>query len=157
MTVAFGTTYALTFAAAVTLASAFTGELPRLQPGKYEVQTQLAMPGRPSAPPRTKEQCIGADDLKNFSKALSTGPQKDNCAVSDYKQSAGAVSYTQICNVPDASLISKVNLTFPSDASFRGVIELSSSFGPDAGRGVPPMYHGSTITIMAKRIGDCTK
>jgi hypothetical protein len=141
---------------AIMLATPLFAELPRLRPGKYEVQTQLAMPGRASAPPRAKEQCIGPEDLKDLSRKLSTMPQKPNCAVSDYKQSAGAVRFTQICNVPDASFISKVNLTFPSDESFRGVVELSSTWGPDAPE-VPPMYRGSTITITAKRIGDCTK
>jgi len=140
----------------IMLATPRFAELPQLRPGLYETRTVLTMPDHDKAPtPRKKLQCITADDLKDLSRKLSTMPPKDNCTISDYKQSAGAVSFTQVCNVADASFISKVNLTFPSDESFRGVAELSST-GPEARKG-PPMYRGSTMTVTAKRVGNCTK
>jgi hypothetical protein len=138
------------------LATPLFAEPPRLRPGQYEIQTALTMPGRASAAPRTKVQCVTAEDIKDFSRRFGTRPQQEPCTMADYKQSSSAVSYTQTCAVPDGSRVTmKANFTFPSDETFRALVETSSTGGQAAA--ASPLYRGSTITITAKRIGECRK
>jgi Protein of unknown function (DUF3617) len=136
------------------LGTAVVADTPHLRPGQYEKTTAMTIAGRGSPPPRKSLMCVTADDIKDFSKKLSARPQQDHCTVADYKESSGAVSYTQTCTLPDGSrATAKANLTFSSDESFRAVIEMSSSGGQAAA--APGVFQGSTITVTARRIGEC--
>jgi len=146
---------ATAFAAAVMLAAPLFAQTPRLRPGQYEKQIELTMKGRGSRPPRKELQCVTADDIKDFSRNLGGRPKEQNCAVSDYKQTSSAVSYTQTCTTPDGSVTMNATITFPSDETFRAVVETSSTGGRASA--ASPLYQGSTITVTAKRIGDCAK
>jgi hypothetical protein len=148
------------FVSAIFLAGAgmtvLAADAPRLRPGQYERTIAATIPGRPAAPPRKTTQCITADDVKNFSKAMNTRSDQQGCAINDYKQSATDVSYTQTCAVPDGSrLTSTVIITFPTEETFRAVVETSSTGGTLSDK--YPMLQHSTITMTAKRIGDCSK
>ena len=146
----------IAFGVAMLIAAPLFAELPRLRPGQYETQTELAMPGRDKTAPRKKLQCVTADSIKDFSRNLSAGPREENCTRSDYKESASAVSYTQTCAVRDgSSLTMKANITFPTDETFRAIVVTSSTGGEASAASA--LYRGSTITITAKRVGDCTK
>ena len=147
---------AIVCAGVAAVATTFAAEMPRLRPGQYERMTVLSLPRGVGTQPRKNMQCITAEDIKDFSKRLNDAQPERNCTVSDYKQSAAEVSYTQKCALPDRSSITFVaNMTFPSDDTFRAVIKTSSSGGQAAAAGL--LYQGATITVTAKRIGECTK
>ena len=143
------------FGIAATVAPPLRAQAPVVRPGQYEVTTELTMKGRGNLPPRKRLDCVTAEDTKDFSKKLNTMPNQGQCAVSDYKQSSNAVSYTQTCTASDGSRVTATaKMTFPTNESFHAVIDMS---GTGRASAVSPLFQGSTTTITAKRVGDCTK
>lgn len=131
-------------------------DLPRLRPGLYERTTATTIPGRPGEPAReTTTQCIIAADIKDFWKAMHSRTLEPDCGVSDYKQSPTKVRYTRICIVGGARMTSKETITFPTPETFRAVVETTRTGGRSSDQ--IAMLDGSTITVTARRIGDCSK
>ena len=127
----------------------------RLRPGQYERTTQTTIPGRPPAPSGKTLQCITAEDLKDFSKAMNTRAVEPDCGVAVDKQSATEVRYTRICIVGGARMTSKAIITFPTTETFRAVVETKRTGGLSSDQFAIPQ--ASTTTMTARRIGDCSK
>jgi hypothetical protein len=139
-------------AGAMTLLAA---ELPRLRPGQYERTIQTTASGRPPAAPSKMLQCITAEDVREFWKAMHSRALEPDCGVADYRQSAAEVRYTRTCIVSGARMTSKVTITFPTSETFHAVVETKRTGGQSADRS--PMLQGSTIRMTARRVGDCSK
>ncbi len=147
---------AVTAIVSAAVMTAVATEMPRLRPGQYERTIATVIQGRSPGVPRKSLQCVTADDIKDFSRAMNTRSQQPGCSVVDYKQSASGVSYTQICTVADGMRVtSKATVTFPTDETFRALVETTSTGGPASDTFA--MLKGSTITVTARRIGDCTR
>jgi len=130
-------------------------ETPRLRPGQYERTIQTVIPGRPPAPPRKTVQCITAEDVKDFTKAMHPRVPEPDCGVGDLKESAAEVRYTRICIVDGARVTTKVTMKFPTTETFRAVVETKNTGGRSLDQSA--MLQDSTITTTARRIGDCPK
>lgn len=143
----------LALAAAVALVQAPRADAPNLRPGQYEKTTDVSMAGR-KMPSRTDTTCIEGKDLKDLAKALATRKNPDECTISDYKATAGAVAYTQECALPGgARTTMTTDVTFTSPESFRALVVMKTS----GGTAPMPFLQDTTITVTAKRIGDCKK
>lgn len=127
----------------------------RLRPGQYERTIQTTIPGRPPALPRKTLQCITAEDIKDFSKAMNPRAVEPDCGVAVDKQSATEVRYTRECIVAGARMTSKAVITFPASETFRAVVETKRTGGRSSDQCA--ILQNSTITMIARRIGDCSK
>jgi hypothetical protein len=113
-----------------------------MTPGKYEITTQVEMPGMPrSAPPQTITQCL---EKQNPVPNASSGSQ--GCKVSDLQTKGNTVTYTMTCDQQGMKMKSTGQITYNKD-TFEG--KCQTVMGPQAG--------GMTIiTVMkGKRIGTC--
>ena len=129
-------------------------QTPNLRPGRYETTSEISMPGSPAKmPPRKDEACITAEDVKDLSRTLAKNSPMQKCTVSNSKVTGTALVFTKECaNADGLKMQYTGDVTFTSDA-YHAVVHMRDS----SGRATNPMLKGSTITVTAKRIGDCTK
>ena len=78
----------------IALFSGITAAEPNLNPGKWEISTEMDMPGMPmKIPPVTHTQCLTKEDFVPKGKDAS-----DQCRVSDLKQDGDTVSWKISCS-----------------------------------------------------------
>ena len=118
---------------------------PTLRPGKYAVTSELEMSGGMKVPGVQQEQCITADDLKDFSKPMLS-KEMESCKVSDYKADGSKITFNAQCNQGGVASTISAETTFTADA-YNSLIKVKS----------PAMGGEMTMKATAKRIGDCTK
>ena len=114
-----------------------------MREGNWEVAVKINFPGMEGAPPMKQTQCVTAAMLNDPASAMPSGPGGD-CKITDYKLSNNVATYKLACTQPVA---------------FSGTGEMKYS-GTDAYVGTLTMDMGGqnlTMSIDAKRIGDCAK
>ena len=131
------------------LVPAVSAQTPTLRPGQYELVSEFSMAGRTGGLPARKEQhCFTAQELQDLAASVAKGNAKQNCKVLDSKTLGSTQTFTTECENPDGTrLTSSGEVTFTSPDSYRVVVTMKRPTSPD----------GTTITISAKRIGDCAK
>lgn len=118
--------------------------------GKWEVTTEMEMPGMPmKMPPFVHTQCITKEEANDPQKAVpkgrgGRGADDPNCKVSDYKVSGNKVTYSVKCE-GDQPMTMKGEMVYGDDTY------TSTQTMDMAGRGT------MTMKSTAKRLGDCTK
>jgi hypothetical protein len=116
-----------------------------LRPGKYAVTSELEMAGGVKVPGMQQEQCITADDLKDFSKPMLS-KEMESCKVSDYKVDGNKITFNAQCSQGGVASTMAAETTFTAD-TYTSVVKLKS----------PAMGGEMTMKATAKRVGDCTK
>jgi hypothetical protein len=147
----------IAFALLVSLVAALGAASPTIKPGQYEVVSQFAMPGgrETGAPPRKDLKCYTEKDVQTIERILA---QRDTaqgqCHVVSSKVTGSTLTFTTECASPDGrgGMTMNGKVDFLSTESYHAVVDMKMT-GERAGSG----FGGSTITINAKRIGDCTK
>jgi hypothetical protein len=142
--------------AAAGVSCALYAQAINLQPGNYEMvsTSQVDLPpemvaklppgfAEKMAQPRTQQRCISDSDLSKVSQRLSSDSQQDDtsCQMSNQTVSGNQVSFVMHC--PHRT--SNFNGTFTSTA-FTATVVSTNDQGKKA-----------TVTINAKRTGDCSK
>ncbi len=127
--------------------------------GRWEVTTEMQMPGMPnmpnmpgmSMPPMKSTQCITKEDAADPSKALPSAPQRggapSDCKMTDQKIVGNKVTWTMVCTGANP-MTGTGEIEYAGDA-YNGVIMTN------AARGNQSM--AMTIKISGKRLGDCVK
>jgi hypothetical protein len=118
-------------------------QAPDLRAGRYEMITEMEMPGM-KMPPNKKLECITADDLKDFSKFVISDMGSD-CKVPEVKLTSGEMTFTANCTGGGKALTMSMKMTF-AGTSMTGLMTATE-------KGKPVM----TIRSSGKRVGDCTK
>ena len=110
--------------------------------GKWEVKTDMEMPGMPmKIPTVTTTTCITPAEANDPQKAV---PQaKKDCAVSDYKADGNKVTWSMKCTGKDA-MTATGEIIYAGD-TYTGTMKMDTG-----GQGMTMKYSG-------KRLGDCTK
>ena len=114
--------------------------------GRWEVSTEMEMPGMPmKMPPMKSLQCITKEQATDPGQSVPREAQDKNsdCKVSDYKVAGNKVTWTMKCEGKNA---------------MTGNGEII--YAADAYDGWKKMETGDTAMTMkykAKRLGDCTK
>jgi hypothetical protein len=112
-----------------------------MRAGRWEVTTQLEMPGSPMKLPEMKTmQCVTPDQLKDPAGALPNAAP--GCKVSDYKTTGNSVSWKMACTAPQ-NMSGSGALTFNGD-TYTGTIQATTPQG------------AMTMKLSGKRVGDCT-
>lgn len=140
-----------TFAVAAALLITVTVALAQtaVRPGRWEATMQMQMAGSPIQMPAMKStRCITAEDAKDPTRSLPSGPegrgnQKSDCKMTDYKVSGNTATWKMVCTSPQA-MTSTGEMTFTDD-TYDGTMKMDSPQGP------------MTMKISGKRLGDCTK
>jgi hypothetical protein len=118
-----------------------------IRPGRWETTMQMAMAGSPIQMPEMKSsRCVTAEDAKDPSRVLPSGPegrgnQKSDCKVSDYKVSGNTATWKMACTSPEP-MTSTGEMTFSDDA-YTGTMKMDMAQG------------AMTMKIAGKRVGDC--
>jgi hypothetical protein len=118
-----------------------------VRPGRWETTMQMSMAGSPIEMPEMKSsRCVTAEDAKDPTRALPSGPegrgnQKSDCKVSDYKVSGNTATWKMVCTSPQA-MTSTGEMTFSDDA-YTGTMKADMAQG------------AMTMKIAGKRVGDC--
>jgi hypothetical protein len=114
--------------------------------GRWEVTTEMDMPGMPMKMPSTKTiQCVTkaqADD-PNLSMPKGKQDKSDDCKVSDYKVAGNTVSWTMTCSGKDA-MTGTGEITYAAD-TYDGWMKMKTG------------DHDMTMKYKGKRLGDCEK
>jgi hypothetical protein len=114
--------------------------------GKWEVKTEMDMPGMPmKMPAMTATQCVTKEDADNPLKAAprGRGNDQDECTVSDYKVDGGHVTWAMTCKGKEP-MTGTGDLLYTAD-SYTGTMKMDR-----AGQVMTMKYSG-------KRLGDCVK
>jgi hypothetical protein len=133
----------LTIAGAV-LVSSLAAQAP-MREGQWETTVQMQMAAMPVAmPPMTSSRCVTAEDIKDPSRSLPTGPDaKSSCKVSDYKTEGSKVTWKVACDSPQ-KMSGSGELLFAGD-TYAGAAKLTMELGE------------ITMKYSGKRLGDCKK
>jgi len=110
-----------------------------MKPGKWEITTQMDMPGM-QMPARTFIKCITKEDAANVESAIPRGRNDASCTLSDVKVDGNTVSWKMNCEERKVSGEGKI--TYENDA-YSGEMHMKT---PD---------HEMTIKHSGKRVGDC--
>ena len=112
--------------------------------GRWEITTEMDMPGMPMKMPATKTiQCVTKEQAEDPNQSVPKDQQDKNCKVSDYKLVGNKVTWTVTCSGKNA---------------MTGSGEMT--YGVDTYDGWTKMKTGDTEMTMkykGKRLGDCTK
>jgi hypothetical protein len=114
--------------------------------GRWEITTEMDMPGMPMKMPATKTvQCITKEQAEDPNQALPKDPQARNgdCKMSDYKVAGNKVTWTMACT-GRTSMTGNGEITYAAD-SYDGWMKMKMSEGE------------MTMKYKGKRLGDCTK
>jgi Protein of unknown function (DUF3617) len=140
---------------AVSLSLPTLGQAPSLRPGRYEVTSELSLPGRPTMPPRKDVNCLSAKDLADLSTALVKEKASETCKVTRQQATASGWTFTRVCTAghggTEVTYSGEVSIT--SAESYHAVIHMKGS----AGAATNPLFQGSTVTITATRVGECSR
>jgi Protein of unknown function (DUF3617) len=120
--------------------------------GKWEVKTEMQMPGM-QMPPTTTTQCITPADAADPTKSVpqapagrgARGPADPSCKVADYKVTGNKVNYTMKCEGAQPMTMN-AELTYGVD-TYDGMMTLNVDRG-----GQPTTIN---IKMSGKRLGDC--
>jgi hypothetical protein len=114
-----------------------------MRPGKWEVSTQMEMPGAPmQMPPMKMTRCVTAEEANDPANTVQ-GPERGDCKVSDYQMTGNTATWKMACTKPQA-MSGTAEMTFSGDA-YNGVMKMSTSHGP------------MSMKLSGKRVGDCDK
>lgn len=114
--------------------------------GRWEVTTEMDMPGMPMKVPAMKTiQCVTKEQADDPNQSVPKGQQGKNsdCKVSDYKVAGNKVTWTTTCTGKNA-MTSTGELTYAAD-TYEGWTKIKT--------GDTEM----TMKYTGKRLGDCTK
>ena len=120
-----------------------------MRPGRWDSTMQMQMAGSPIQMPEMKSsRCVTAEDAKDPSRSLPTGPegrgnQKSDCKITDYKASGGTATWKMVCTSPQPTT-GTGEMTFSDDA-YTGTLKMETAQG------------AMTMKLAGKRVGDCTK
>ena len=117
-----------------------------MRPGNWEVIMKMSMPGM-DMPPMKQTQCITQEMLKDPQSAIPRGPNSqgaNDCKMSDYKMSGSTASYKMVCSKPQAMTMVG-EMKYSGTDAYVGTVQMDMS-----GQKV-------TMSMDAKRVGDCTK
>jgi hypothetical protein len=99
------------------------------KPGRWEITTDIDMPGMPmKIPPTTRTVCVTKEDIEKNPERTIPKPQKrgggerEDCKISDYKVDKNTVSWTVKCE-GEHPLTGNGKMTYEAE-SFNGVTEM---------------------------------
>jgi len=122
------------------------------KPGKWQVTTEMDMPGMPMKPePQTHIQCVTKEDLEKNPEASvpkqysrRTGEERNDCKISDYKVTENTVTWNLKCEGGRAPVTGSGKITYAAD-SYNG--SMAMKIGD---REMTAKYSG-------KYLGECDK
>jgi len=119
----------------------------QMRPGRWEVTTQMDMPGMPmKMPATTTTSCVTPEQAKTPGNTVGNpagrGRGNSNCKTSDYKIDGNKVTWKMACTGADA-MTGEGEMVFNGD-SYTGKMAMSMAQGQ------------MTLQYSGKRIGDCT-
>ena len=120
---------------------AFADDAPKnpIKPGKWEVTTQMDMPGM-QMPARTFTKCITKEDTANLESAIPRGQRDSACKISDVKVEGSTVSWKMNCE--DRHMSGDGKVTYEAEA-YTGEMHVKSERGD------------MTLKYTGKRLGEC--
>ena len=133
-------------AGAIALAGTLTTSAQQhpMRPGRWEITTQMDMPGMPMKMPAQKAvRCITQKELNDPAGAVPKPPegQKNTCKVSDYKVDGNKVTWKMSCSEPHA-MTGTGEIIVDGD-TYTGTMKMNMDQGQ------------MTMKYNAKRLGDC--
>jgi uncharacterized protein DUF3617 len=141
--------------AVVACSAAVLAQGPR-RDGKWEMTTQMEMPGMPAGrglPPMTVTQCItkeqAADPQKSLPQPPQRGGQQSDCKVSDFKSTGNKVTWSIKCTTPN-QVDGTGEAVYGTDT-----LESTMTMNMQMARGGQTMPMQMTIKSTGKRLGDC--
>jgi hypothetical protein len=120
-----------------------------LRAGRWEVTTQMQMPGMPVQMPEMKTtQCVTPEQLKDPANTVPKAPDggrtaNQDCKVSDYKVSGSTVTWRMACTTPQP-MTSTGEMVFNGD-TYTGMMKMNMPQGE------------MSMKLAGKRLGDCTQ
>jgi len=125
------------FALPLTLAAA------SMTPGQYEYTIKINMPGAPSMPAQTIQQCLTAKDVAG-TKGFEVPPSPNSdCQMKDLTQTGSQFAYKVACTKPERIDGTVKGTHTPTGMTMDMTMVISGAPGP------------ITQNITARRLGDC--
>jgi Protein of unknown function (DUF3617) len=117
-----------------------------MRPGNWEVIMKMSMPGM-EMPPMKQTQCVTQEMLKDPQSAIPKGPNSqgaNDCKMSDYRMTGSTASYKMVCTKPQAMTMVG-EMKYSGTDAYVGTVQMDVS------------GQKMSMTMDAKRVGDCTK
>lgn len=128
----------------------------QMKPGRWEVTTQMDMPGMPvKMPAMTQTRCVTPEQAKNPGDTVDPGGRgrgNNNCKTSDYKVDGNKVTWKMACTGAEA-MTGDGEMVFNGD-SYAGKMTMTM---PAQGAGRGALGGPMTLLMSGKRIGECDK
>jgi hypothetical protein len=130
-----------TLAVCLLAVSSFAADPPKnpMKPGKWEITTQMDMPGM-QMPARSFTKCVTKEDAENVENAVPRGRQDSQCKISDVKVEGNTISWKMNC--AESQMTGEGKATYEGD-TYVGEMHVKAA------------DHEMTIKYTGKRLGDC--
>lgn len=134
-----------TFILVAAIAAVAAAQQHPMREGRWEITTEMAMPGMPmKMPPQKHVRCITRKDLDNPGGAVPGDPTaKDQCKVTDHKVDGNTITWKMSCPPPQST--SGTGRIVVEGDSYSGQMKMTMEEGE------------MTMKYSAKRLGDCTE
>jgi hypothetical protein len=125
--------------------SSFVSAQGPVRDGRWEMSTELEIPGMPmKMPPIKTVQCVTKEQANDPNLSLPKGPDEDmDCKVSDHKIAGNKVTWTMKCEGKDA-MTGEGEITYGTN-TYDGRMKIKTADGE------------MNMKYTAKRLGDCVK
>ena len=125
------------------ISTSFAGSELNMQEGKWEITTQMKMPGMPTNMPQMKNTQIQCLTKKDFVPQSSQPGQE--CKITDKKIVGSTVTWTMVCKNPGGEMKGTGEITYKGN-TFKGTMKM-----------VMPQQGNMEVTshISGRRIGNC--
>ena len=114
-----------------------------MRAGNWEMTMTMSMQGM-NMPPMKTTKCVTAEQLKDPAAAVATGPNANECKVTNYNLQGSTATYSMTCAKPQPMTMTG-ELKYAGSDAYTGTVLMDMS-GQKMSMGVD-----------AKRLGDCPK
>jgi hypothetical protein len=141
---------------------------PAMQPGQWEMVTQVTAIEMPGAPPaaqaqlraqqgrsQTDRQCITPEQAANPSRNLVSGAQSGSCQFGDTIWSGGVIRIRATCRQPGGSGQAEMAMEGSFTATTLDARLSVSATGPNISGGPGTQQMRATSIIRGRRVGEC--
>lgn len=125
---------------------------PDIQPGLWEVVTQMKAPGMPAAmPPMTTRQCLTAEEISKRDRLLAHPPRsgRQRCETKDFVHKGNTVTWKMVCQAGQGRSQGAGEVVYESRTAYHGEIHIKTQL---RGRTMDMTQH-----IKAHRTGECSR
>jgi hypothetical protein len=86
-----------------------------LEPGEYELKSEIRVPGSAQAMNTTAKDCLSPTEARNFQDVMIERAEAESCKVSNLQMAADRITFDTVCEIGGSRTTASSDLTFGRD------------------------------------------